>query len=187
MKEVLGERHRARRCRAGRLLRPACDRRGEGTGRDDAPGDVRADPVRAALPRSRRGDRAQQCRAAGSVVVHLHERPARSRAIHVRRGIGLRDRQRQHRSVRRRDRRRVRRREGDGRRSRKRLGRWRAYMRRQTNTINYGIGPTARAGHPASTSPHKREASSRHQAGPALRNSSFQCPAAPGAIGGEIR
>ena len=54
----------------------------------------------------------------GLVVVHLHERPARGRALPVAAGTRLRHRERQHRPERRRDRRRVRRREGDRRRPR---------------------------------------------------------------------
>ena len=124
--------------RAGRLLRPARARRDASAGRRGPQRDVRADPLCAALPRLRRSDRAQQRRAARPLLVDLHHRPARGRAVPVRGRLRLRHRQRQHRPVRRRDRRRVRRRKGDRRRPRKRLGRWKAYMRRQTNTINYG-------------------------------------------------
>ena len=49
--------------------------------------DVRADPLRDALPRARRGDRAAQRRAAGPVLVHLHQRPARGRAVPVGRRV----------------------------------------------------------------------------------------------------
>ena len=85
-------------------------------------GNLRADPLRAALPRPRRGDRAAERRAAGPRLVDLHHRPARGRDLPLRRGLRLRHRQRQYRPVGRRDRRRVRRREGDGRRPRERLG-----------------------------------------------------------------
>ena len=51
--------------------------------------------------------------------------------------LGLRHRQRQHRAERGRDRRRLRRREGDRRRPRVRSDAWKAYMRRQTATVNY--------------------------------------------------
>ena len=59
------------------------------------------------------------------------------RSVPGRGRFGLRHRQRQHRHQRRGDRRRVRRREGNRRRPRVRLRRVEAYMRRQTNTINY--------------------------------------------------
>ena len=72
---------------------------------------------------ARRGDRDPELGRAGTDVGDLHERPARSRAIPLGRGIGLRDRQRQYRHLGRRDRRRLRRREGHRRRSRSRLGR----------------------------------------------------------------
>ena len=100
-------------------------------------GDVRADPVRAHLRRPGRGDRAAQRRAAGPVVVDLHRRPARGRAVPRGGRLRLRHRQRQHRHVGRRDRRRVRRREGDRRRPRVGSDAWQAYMRRATNTVNY--------------------------------------------------
>ena len=61
---------------------------------------------------------APQRRPAGPLLVRLHRRPARERAVPVGRGLGLRDRERQHRPERRRDRRGVRRREGDRRRTR---------------------------------------------------------------------
>ena len=76
-------------------------------------------------------------RAPGPGVVDLHDRPARGGAVPGGGGLGLRDRQRQHRPERRRDRRRVRRREGDRRRARVGSDAWRAYMRRQTATVNY--------------------------------------------------
>ena len=60
---------------------------------------------------------------AGPLLVHLHDRPARGRALPRGRRQRLRHRQRQHRPERRRDRRRVRRREGHRRRPRVRLGR----------------------------------------------------------------
>ena len=62
-------------------------------------------------------------RAAGPVVVDLHQRPARGRALLSAARLRLRHRQRQHRPLGRRDRRRVRRREGNRRRPRGRLRR----------------------------------------------------------------
>ncbi len=102
-------------------------------------GDLRADPLRAALPRSRRGHRAAERRAAGPVVVDLRQRPARGGALPVGAGLGLRHRQRQHgarpapRSA-----------APSGARRRPAAAANPAptpgsgYMRRQTNAINYG-------------------------------------------------
>ena len=72
--------------------------------------------------RARRGDRHPERGRAGAHVGDLHQRPARGRAVPLARGVGLRDRQRQHRHLGRRDRRRLRRREGHRRRPRGRLG-----------------------------------------------------------------
>ena len=58
---------------------------------------------------------------AGALLGDLHRQPDRGRAVPLGRGVGLRDRQRQHRHLGRRDRRRLRRREGDRRRPRGRL------------------------------------------------------------------
>jgi aldehyde dehydrogenase (NAD+) len=60
----------------------------------------------------------------------------------------LRHRQREHRHQRRGDRRRLRRREGNRRRPRERLSdAWKAYMRRQTNTINWSTELPLAQGH----------------------------------------
>ena len=101
-------------------------------------GDLRPDPLCPALPRFRRGHRAQQRCAAGSLLIDLHQRLARGRAVHVRRGSdcgianvnigpsgaeigGAFGGEKE---------------TGGGRESGSDA--WRAYMRRQTNTINYG-------------------------------------------------
>src|SRR3712207_4486640 len=86
---------------AARLLRGAGDRADAGADRHRPAGDLRADPLRPAVPDARGGDRAQQRRAAGPVVEHLHRRPGRGRAIPRRRRLRLRHRQRQHRDLRR--------------------------------------------------------------------------------------
>ena len=99
------------------IVRMETQTRGRGAG------DLRAAALPAALRRLRGGHRDQQRRAARAVVQRVHQRPGRGRAVPVRRGVRLRDRERQHRHVRRRDRRRVRRREGDRRRARVRLRR----------------------------------------------------------------
>ncbi len=67
------------------------------------------------------GDRGAERRRGRAVLLDLHARPARGRALRLGRGLRLRHRQRQYRAVRRRDRRRVRRRKGDRRRPRIRL------------------------------------------------------------------
>ena len=85
--------------------------------------DLRADPLRAALRDLDEAIALHNDVAAGPVVVDLHQRPARGRALPVGARLRLRHRQRQHRPVRRGDRRRVRRREGDRRRPRVRLRR----------------------------------------------------------------
>ncbi|KDD50881.1 aldehyde dehydrogenase (NAD) family protein [Bordetella bronchiseptica OSU553] len=103
------------------LLRAAGPGRDAGPERGGRARDLRAHPVRDALPRPGRGHRAAERRAAGAVVVDLHQRPARGRAFRVGRGLGLRHRQRQHRAFGRGDRRGIRRREGDRRRARGRL------------------------------------------------------------------
>ena len=71
---VGGERGRRR---APARLRPSRAGADAGADRGRPARDVRADPLRAHLPRPRRGDRTAQRRAAGAVVVDLHERPAR--------------------------------------------------------------------------------------------------------------
>ena len=122
---------------ARRLLRAPGDRADAGQTGDRPRRDVRADPLRHDLLRPGRGDGDPQRRAAGPVVVHLHERPARGRAVPGRRRLGLRHRQRQHRP---------RGAEiggafggeketGGGRESGSDA--WKAYMRRQTKTVNY--------------------------------------------------
>ena len=64
-----GDRARPRRQLVLRRTRRGSDARAD---RADAQRDVRADPLRAHLRRPRRGDRAEQCGAAGSFVSHLH-------------------------------------------------------------------------------------------------------------------
>ncbi len=115
-----GERSRGRWRRRGRL-RPSRPGRDTGTGRGRPPRDLRPDPLRHALFGPRRGDPPAERRAPGPVVLDLHQRPARGRALHLGPRLGLRHRQRQHRPLGRRDRRGLRRREGDRRRPRGRL------------------------------------------------------------------
>ena len=79
--------------------------------------DVCADPLRDSVRHAGRGDRAQQRRAPGTLVVDLHARRARRRGVRRRDRQRLRHRQRESRHVGRRDRRRVRRREGNRRRA----------------------------------------------------------------------
>jgi aldehyde dehydrogenase (NAD+) len=73
----------------------------------------------------------------GPVVVHLHHRHSRGRALPECLGQRLRHRQRQHRHQRRRDRRCVRWREETGGGRESGSDAWKGYMRRQTNTVNY--------------------------------------------------
>ncbi len=151
---ALGRRHgdrrraRARRPLARRPLRPPGDRADARADRRRPRGDVRPAAVRAHLRRHGRGDRPPQRRAPGPVVVHLHGRPPRERAVPVGRRVGLRHRQRQHRAQRRRDRRRVRRREGDGRRPRIRLGRVEGVHAPADGDGQLLDRPAARPGHP---------------------------------------
>ena len=98
-------------------------RRNAGADRDRARRDVRADSLRDEIPRARASHRHAQRRAAGAVVVHLHDRRARGGNVPVGERFRLRHRERQHRTVGRRNRRCVRRREGHGRRPRIRFGR----------------------------------------------------------------
>ena len=97
--------------------------------------------------RPRRGDRAAQRRAAGPVVVDLHQRPARGRALHLGRAAptaasptstsarpgaeigGAFGGEKE---------------TGGGREAGSDA--WKAYMRRATNTINYGTDAAARPG-----------------------------------------
>ena len=51
---------------------------------------------------------------------------------------------------------------------------WRAYMRRQTNTINYGVGPAAGPGHPVRRRSIERACRRRSAPASARRNSFFQ-------------
>jgi aldehyde dehydrogenase (NAD+) len=117
-------RRRTRPCRRlpGRGLCPPRARRNGGTGRRGSPRDLRADPLRDALFGSGRSHRPAERRTAGPVVLDLHQRPARGRAVHLGQGIRLRHRQRQHRPLGRGDRRGLRRREGNRRRPRGGLG-----------------------------------------------------------------
>jgi aldehyde dehydrogenase (NAD+) len=107
----------------GRPLRGAGGRPDAGADRHRAAGDLRADPLRPAVPDAGGGHRAQQRRPAGPVVEHLHLRPGRGRALPRRRRLRLRHRQRQHRDLRGRDRRGLRRGEADRGRSGVRLRR----------------------------------------------------------------
>ena len=75
-------RRRDRRAGCAFYVRPALVR-DAGADRPGAARDLRADPLRDALSRFRRGHRAAQRRAAGPVVVDLHQRPARGRAVPV--------------------------------------------------------------------------------------------------------
>ena len=106
-------------------------------GRRRTPRDVRSVAARAHLQRPRRGHRAAERRAAGAVVLDLHLRPGRGRAVHGSRRRRLRHRQREHRDVGaeiggafggQKE-------TGGGRESGS--DSWKAYMRRATNTINY--------------------------------------------------
>ena len=74
-----GRSERRRLCRAG-------DRRDAGPVGNRARGDLRADPLHARLRHARRGDRDPQRRAAGPVVVDLHPQPARGGDLPV--GVG---------------------------------------------------------------------------------------------------
>ena len=117
-----GGRRRAdvRRRGARRRLRAPGPRVDARPDRHRGDGDLRADALRDALRRLRRGDRDAERRAAGPGEQHLHHRRPRGRAVHGRRRQRLRHRQREHRPERRRDRRGVRRREDDRRRPRER-------------------------------------------------------------------
>ena len=101
--------------------------------------DLRADPLRHALFQSRRSDRRAQRRAAGPVVVDLHHRSARGRDVHLggaariaasptsisaRRGAEIGGAFGGEKET------------GGGREAGSDA--WKAYMRRATNTINYG-------------------------------------------------
>ena len=136
-----GHRRRARRSRPRargvlRRARPGADARAD---RRRATRDLRADPLRADATRARGGDRAQQRRPAGPVVVDLHQRPARGRTVPARptartaasptsTSAPRAPRSAAHSAARRR-------RAAAGESG---SDSWKAYMRRATNTINYG-------------------------------------------------
>ena len=121
--------------------------RDAGAGRPGARRDLRADPLRDEVFRLRRGDRAAERRAAGPVVVDLHQRPARGRALPV--GATARtaasptstSARRAPRSAARSAARRK-----PAAAARAGSDAWKAYMRRATNTVNYSQGAAAGAG-----------------------------------------
>ena len=85
MKQVLGDDiERVDAVAGGFYVRPAIVEV-EAQDGSCAEGDVRADPLRHALSRTRRSDRAPQCGAAGPVVIDFHHRSARGRAVRLRR------------------------------------------------------------------------------------------------------
>jgi hypothetical protein len=96
------------------------------------------DEVRIRRLRWTTSDRDSQRRAAGAELGDLHDQHARGRAFPDAQRQRLRHCQCEHRHQRRRDWRGVRWREGDRRRPRVGQDSWKAYMRRQTNTINWG-------------------------------------------------
>ena len=86
--------------RPARVLRRAGGRPRPARDGDRPRGDVRPDPLRDDLRGPRRGDRRPQRGRPGADLGHLHQRPAGGRAVPLGRGLGLRDRQRQHRAPR---------------------------------------------------------------------------------------
>jgi aldehyde dehydrogenase (NAD+) len=78
-----GRRAPVRRRSPRRGVRAAGDRGDAGPDRHRRDRDVRADPVRDGLRRTRRGHRPAERRAAGPGEQHLHHRRARGRAVHA--------------------------------------------------------------------------------------------------------
>ena len=77
-------------------------------------------------------------RSAPAYLFHLYARRARGGEICFDNGLGLWHRQREHWAFGSRDRRRLWWRKGDGRVAEAGSDAWKAYMRRATNTINFG-------------------------------------------------
>ena len=103
-----------------RLLRPPLPRRRPARPQDRPRRNLRPHPLPHHLSHPGPGHRLPQRSAPGPQLRHLHQRPARSRAVPLRPRQRLRHRQREHRHQWRRNRRRLWRREGNRRRTRKR-------------------------------------------------------------------